>query len=411
MALTKTATPQAALPYARPLLTKWKNLGLKAAHSRCALPRELVDQPGTWEALAATLDSGVFPPEALWNLNELIADHIPPRHLVAVLRSVPGAYTSVLRAWAHVSVALARALRHDPTVLDGLEGNHETLQHLRAIARAEAQGSEFAPAATRARLAAEWTANNTPFPGLCVIDGVVTRVSPPGGDRQPHVTATATRAFGPTFVQDVAAALRARLAEHTAVEGQPNTYPLFPSAEALHFAAPALRPEEVCGFQVNFPVLADISAAWSLDDLVRAAEATRDRNRPGSTLLVNSLAVLCIARDPTSAPRVEHLLHLHDLSNLASPRTTDVLAALRRTSAAWQRHFALDLVFVPEAPWSVFRAPIALALLADTDLEAARDIAAEVRDTLDLMRLGSPEAERLEALLALSPSPDRPPTG
>jgi hypothetical protein len=389
------ATPKPALPYDRKLITKWKNIGAKAAKSHGASLRDVHGQPGVWEALAATFDAGLFPPEAVWYLGEHVGDHVPPRAMRDVLLALPQSYTSLLGAWQIVATPLARLLREDPAALEGAEGLTETQQRIVEVARAEAGVSpEGAPADIRAVLAAEWTAGFSNFPALTIDGATVHRVPPSEPDAQRE---TARRVFGPTFSADLAAAHRDRLAAHTAVAGHAHAHPLYPSPDALRIAAPALTPEEVAGFQVTFAELSAISEAWSVDDLLRAAAATAARQRPDSHLVTNSLAVLAVARDPSCAPRAEPWLNLDDLTNQASPSAGYVFSVLREAPAAWRRRFAVDVVFAAEGGMSVFRGPLALALLVDVDPAAAEAIASARSDDLDVTRLIGADARSLLA--------------
>jgi hypothetical protein len=397
----KTAAPKPALPYDRKLLTAWKNIGEKAAAKRYASLSPVLHQPGVWEALAATFEAGKMPPAAVWNLEVAVADHVPPRFAAEVLLALPEGHTSPLASYTTAAPMLARALREDPRALDvAAASDSAAVRTLVELAHAEAGLREGgASPQTRAELARAWAAGGASLPGLAVEGGEVTRVTHPEEARRAAMAYTAGRLFGPAMTQDLADAHRALLAGHGAVAAQPGAFPLYPSPDAILLAAPAMTPEELCGFQVNFPTLWALSAAWSVDEIVRAAAATQARGRPHSHMIVNSLAVLAVARDPESAPRVEAFLDLFDHTNQASPAPGYALAVLRRAPKAWRRHFALDVVFAPDAPWGVFGGPIALALLADADPAAAERIATERADDLDPTRISDVDPAELLPLL------------
>ena len=123
-----------------------------------------------------------------------------------------------------------------------------------------------------------------------------------------------------------------------------------------------------------------VTAPW-------AAEATEARNRPDASMLVNSLAVIAVARDPASAPRAERFLNLDDLTNQASPPAAHVFDALRRAPPAWIRRWALEVVFAPDAPYSVFRGALAALLLAGVDPDAAERVIEARGDELHFWRM------------------------
>lgn len=398
MATKKPAAEAPALPYDRKLITAWKNISEKAATKRYASLRDVHQKPGVWEALAATVDAGKFAPAALWYLGEFVADHMPPRFVVDVLRARPESYTSLIGNYVILAVALARCLRDDPRALDALVDD-PAVGALVDVARAEASGlSDGAAATTRAQLATEWAAGGVTFPALTESPGGVERVSYPGADREAAVRDTARRIFGDRLAHDLAEAHRARLASHTAVGSQANAFPLTPAPDALRLAAPSMTPDEVCGFKSSFEHLWALSAPWSVDEMLRAAEVTAKRNRPDCFMTVNALAVLAVARDPSCAPRVESHLNLFDHSNQASPSAGYTLEVLLAAPSAWKRHFALDVVFSPDAPWSVYRGPIALVLLASVDPEAAEHLLASKADDLDFTRLNGTDPKVLYAL-------------
>ncbi len=399
MATTKTA-PKPALTYDRKLVTAWKNVGEKAATKGYASLAKVMNQPGTWDALAAAFDAGKMPPASIWRLGEYVADHVPPRYALDVMTSIPEVYTSLFGTYGIAAVLLATALRADPHALDALRDHaSETVRDLVEVARAEAGIlPEGLSTRVRARLATEWAAGSSMMAALDVSGSEVTRVTHPDDARHAAVASTARRVFGASLAADLAEAHRARLAGHTVTAGQANAHALYPSDDALALAAPAMTPEEVCGFQMRYPALARISAAWSVDDIVRAAIATSERDRPGAYMLVNSLALLAIDRDPTAAPRVEALLNLADFSNTASPSPGSALATLLRAPAAWRRHFALDLVFVPDTWAGVYRGPIGLVMLASVDPEAAERVAEERSGDLDFWRISTADAALLASI-------------
>jgi hypothetical protein len=83
-----------APPYDRKLIKAWQRIGegwmnisMKAATQRHASLRRMRDEPGVWEALTATLDAGKFAPEAVWCIGDFVADRMPPRFVVDVLRA------------------------------------------------------------------------------------------------------------------------------------------------------------------------------------------------------------------------------------------------------------------------------------------------------------------------------------
>lgn len=394
------ATPKPALPYDRKLVTKWKSLGAKAVQTRYVSYRGVHGEPGMWEALAAAFDAGLFPPEAVWYYGEHVGDHVPPRAMADVLRALPASFTSLIAAWQVVATPLARLLREDPAALDAAGGDGETQRRIVEVARAEAGLSpDGAPADTRAALAAAWAEGSVSLPALRGDGASVTRVPPSDAEAQRE---TARRVFGPTLIADLAAAHRQRLAAHTAVAGQPNAHPLYASGEALRVAAPALTPEEVAGFQVSFSELSSLSDAWSVEDLLRAAASASARGRPDAHLVTNSLAVLAVARDPSCAPRAEPWLNLDDLTHQASPSAGYAFRVLREALAAWRRRFATEVAFADEGGWSVFRRPLALALLVDVDPAAAEVIAEKHREDLDFTRLIGADPSALLALVEAS---------
>jgi hypothetical protein len=399
MAPKKPAASTPALPYDRKLVTAWKNIGEKAATKRYASLRDVHQQPGVWEALAATIDAGKFAPAAIWYLGDFVADRMPPRFVVDVLRARPENYTSLVGNYTILAVALARCLRDDPHALDAL-ADDPAVGALVEVARGEASGlSDGASAATRALLAKEWAAGGVTFPALSGAAGVVERVAYPEDARRQAVTETARRIFGEHLAHDLADAHRARLDAHTAVGSHANAFPLTPAPDALRLAATSMTPDEVCGYKSSFDHLWALSAAWSIDEVLRAAEVTAARNRPDSFMTVNALAVIAVARDPSAAPRVEAHLNLFDHSNQASPSAGYTLEALLAAPAAWKRHFALDVVFTPDASWAVYRGPIAVVLLGSVDPEAAERIATAHADELDFTRINGTDPKVLFALV------------
>jgi len=399
--------PKPTLPYDRKLITAWKNVGEKAAAKRYASLRTVLHEPGTWEALAATFEAGKMPAVAPWFVGWEAADHVPTRFACEVLCAVPEGYVSALANYHTVGPMLGRALRDDPCALDAAGASENpAVRALVELARAE---SGVAPpgvsAALRASLASAWAAGGAALPGFTVENGVVTRVAHPEEARRAAMVSVAGRLFGPTLTEDLADAHRALLAGHGAVATQPGTFPLYPSPDAILVAAPAMTPEQVCGFQVNFPTLHALSAAWSVDEILEAAAATRARNRPHSHMIVNSLGVLAVARDPSCAPRAEPYLDLADHSNQASPAPGYALAVLRRAPAAWRRRFALDVVFGPDAYWGPWKGPIAIALLADVDPAEAERLVVERAEDLDFTRIrGVDRAELLPLLDGAGPA-------
>ncbi len=401
MATKKTAAPKVTLPYDRKLLTAWKNVGEKAVASRHASLAKVLYAAGTWEALAATIEAGRFPLTAVWNLPYAVADHVPTRYAVDVLTSCRASYGYLLSAYAIVAGLLGRALREDPRALDGLRDHDNKLtRQLVEVALAEAGVSGSLSKATRNELAEPWVGGMLHLPPLRFVDGAVENVVTPDEAVFEVTRETATRIFGKDVAAIVAAAHRRRLAEHTAVAGQYNTFALYPDAHALAIAAPALTPTEVCGFQSRFPELSRLSAAWTVDQIIEAAAATQTRNRPDSYMIVSSLAVLAIARDPSVAARAEPYLNLADIGNQASPPMSLVFESLMRTDAEWKRRWATDVVFAPGSMLSsVFIGPIAIALLASVDVEAARRIARERRDDIDPMRLSGIDPTELQRVI------------
>lgn len=386
---TKKTAPKVTLPYDRKLITAWKNVGEKAAEKLTPSLAKVIHAVGTWEALAATFEAGKFPFIAVWNVEPSVADHTPTRYAAEVLATRPKHHANLLYAYTILAGLLGRALREDPHSLDSRrDHDDELVRQLVEVALAEAGVIDAVSKPTRKELAPKWVAGGLRFPALRFADGAVERVLYPSDEVSEAVRETATRIFGRDVAAIVAAAHRRRIEEHTAVAGQFNVYALYPEADALAIAAPALTPTEVCAFQSRFVDLSRLSDAWTVDQMLDAAAATRERNRPDSYVVVNSLAVLAIARDPSAAPRAEPFLNLADLTNQASPSVGIAFEALMRADPAWKKRFALDVVFAPSSMFSsVFIGPIAVALLASVDAEAAERVAIEHRENLDYSRL------------------------
>ena len=397
----KTATPKPALPYDKKLVTAWKNVGKKAAAGRYPSLREVEGQPGTREAFGAAYDAGGFPAAALWSAGSDAAALAPARMAAEVLATRPAQERSLFFVYLKVSLLLARRLREDPTALDAFAAGAGDLDRaLVDVARAEATApADGAPAATRALLAREWAGTSANFPALVAEGGDVVSVRLPFEAWRAATDDTARRIFGPHLAADLAAAHRAQLAAHSNVAGAPGANPLSAREEPLRLAAPALTPEEVCGFQSRFPALQALAAGWGVDDLARAGDAVVARDRPGAALTANSLAVLAIARHPGCAPRFERHLSLPDPKHDPSPPTAFTLDALLRAPAAWRRRYALDLAFAPGAPPSSLRGPVALVLLASVDPEAAERVAAERAGEIDTFHIIGVEPAALLPLL------------
>ncbi len=299
-----------------------------------------------------------------------------------------------------VALLLARALREDPAALDGFEARHTPQRRVADLALAEAgRTPDGAPAATRAALAAEWTASRGTLPALALEAGTMVRVAAPEEARAAAVRDTAQRLFGPTLAADLAQAHRERLAARLAEPTVGRAFPLYTSDHALRLAAPALRPEEVSGYQSTFELLREITAGWSVDDMLRAAEAAQTRALPDAYMLENSLALLAVARDPASAPRAERFLNLADHTNNASPSAGWALAVLLGAPAPWRRHFAAEVVFGGGGASSVFSGPIALALLVDVDADEGERLAKRHGSDVDFTRLNGTDPAVLLALL------------
>jgi hypothetical protein len=398
MATKKPATPKP--PYHPTLVAKWAKIADKAVKTHYASIRDVDGKPGQWEALAAAFEAGDFAPEAVWHLGDHVADRVPPRFARAVLSAMPESYTSSLGAWSIAAVLLARALRETPTALDGFEARHAPQRRVADLALAEAGLTpDGAPAATRAALGLDWTAGGSRLAALALEGGAVVRVAAPEAARAAAVRDTARRLFGPTLTDDLAQAHRDRLAARLTEPTYGRAFPLYASDDALRLAAPALRSEEVSGYQSTFAALAELSAAWSVDDMLRAAEAAQTRALPDAYMLENSLALLAVARDPASAPRAERFLNLADHTNNASPSAGYALAVLLRAPAPWRRHFAAEVVFGRDGSSSVFSGPIALALLADVDPDEGERLAKRHGNDVDFTRLNGADPAVLLALL------------
>ncbi len=397
----KAAAPKPSQPYDRKLITAWKNIGEKAVTKRYAPLKPVIDQPGAREALDAAIDAGSFPLAAAWHIGAFVCDQLHPRHIASLFAALPESCTSILYNYANVSVVAARALRADPHALDAhVDSPSEMVRRLVELCLADANVLPAgASPETREVLGRELLAGGAMHLGHAVDGEVVARVAFPVEARVAALDAIFARLFGPTVADDLARLHRARLAEHTAVAGDRNVYPLFPFAELLPIAARAMTPEEVCGFQMQLDTLRVVSARWSADDMLRAAEATRARNRPDAEMIVNSLAVLAIERDPRCAPRAEPFINLYDLTNLASPSEAVVFEALRRTDPAWLRRYVCDVIFARGASRSVFDGPLAIALLAGVDPEAAERLAAKHKRDLDYTRINGVDPDALLALV------------
>ncbi len=153
------------------------------------------------------------------------------------------------------------------------------------------------------------------------------------------------------------------------------------------------------GYQSTFELLREITAAWSVDDMLRAAEAAQTRALPDCDMIENSLALLAVARDPASAPQAERFLNLSDHTNTASPSAGWALAVLLGAPAPWRRHFAAEVVFGRDGSSSVFSRPIALALLADVDPDEGERLAKRHRNDVDFTRINDADPALLLALL------------
>jgi large subunit ribosomal protein L19 len=78
------------LPYARRLITAWRDAALKSPASRVTSVAKITQEPGAWDALVAGLDGGVVPMAALWRFGEQVTDYVPPRFAVEMLRASEG---------------------------------------------------------------------------------------------------------------------------------------------------------------------------------------------------------------------------------------------------------------------------------------------------------------------------------
>lgn len=394
----KAAPPLSPTPNAR-LIASWKSVGEKAVASRYASLKPVFDKPGTWEALNAAVEAGSFPLAGAWYLGATVCDQLQPRFASGLLAALPEGCDSLLYNYSVASVLAARALRLDPHALDALvDSPREMIRKVVELCHAEAGiRADGASPETRARLAREMCGGAALTLGLAVSGDAVTRVAFPAEARRAALTETCARVFGPTLSEDLAAAHREDLAAHTAAAGDRNVHPLYPSEDLLPIAARAMTPEEVCGFQMQLDTLRVVSARWSTDDMLRAAEATRARNRPDAEMIVNSLAVLAIERDPGCAPRAEPFINLYDLTNLASPTEVVVFEAMRKTDPAWLRRYVCDVIFARGASRSVFDGPLAIALLADIDPDAAERLAAKHERDLDFSRINGVDPDALLA--------------
>ncbi|MFO0624082.1 MAG: hypothetical protein U0325_00580 [Polyangiales bacterium] len=388
-----------APPYDRKLVTAWKNVGQKAAEKGYASVAKVLYEPETWRALEAAIDAGSFPLEAAHALGWTVCDHLPTRLFAPLVSTAPPRPGARLQVYESLAVLGARALRADPAALAAWrDPGDPALRDAVAMCLAEAGVTGPVDAELRAHIVTDFVGGASTPPALALRDGDVVRVMAPD-DATAATRDTLRRIVGATLEDDLAAALRARLAAHTAVAGQPSAYALYPQEDALRLGGVKLSPAEVCGFQVRFPTLLSLSAGWSVDEVLAAAEATEARNRPDASLLVNSLAVIAVARDPACAPRAERFLNLFDLTNQASPPAAYVFDALRRAPPAWIRRWALEVVFAPEAPYGVFRGALAALLLAGVDPDAAEPILEARGDELHFWRMTGFDDAHLAARL------------
>lgn len=389
----KTPKHGAPTTFDRKLVTVWKNVAEKALARGYASTAKLTGQPGVWDALAAALDAEKVAPAAVWRFDEEVFDHVPVRHAVAVLGALPPDLTQLWHVYRLSAVLVLAQVLADPSALDGLRaGGPEVVRDVIDIARiiAAVDPAGGASARLRASIGQHWSAGSLGLHPAAIVDGRAGRIGAPG---RPMSSLEALRTLGESLlgpddlVQTLAAGHRARIAAHDAASAYEQGRPMFPDADAIVIAARGLTPEETCAFQLRFETLLAASARWGVDQMVRAALATAQRNRPDGYMVAGSLAVLALLRDPGCAPRVEGAIQLGDVTNAASPGVANVYNALVRTDPAWLRDFIDRRVFAPDTYPGTYGGPLAVALLAAIDPVAAERRAALHPDGLDWARL------------------------
>ena len=387
------------LPYARRLITAWRDAALKSPASRVTSVAKITQEPGAWEALVAGLDGGVVPMAALWRFGEQVTDYVPPRFAVELLRALPDELLSLWFTYRMGHAVLLGRLREDATALDDL-GRHgrDLVRDLIEVAKLHAGVSPAGSASPRVRasIGAEWCRSGYSFSIADLVDGRVVRVD--ASSVQHPASVDALRGFGARIlgadglVETLAAAHRERLAEASPAS------PLFPNEVPLVIASKGLTPEESCGFQMSFDALQCVAAPWSLDDLVRAALATAARARPDGYLVAGSAAVLALLRDPACAPRVAPALQLANLSNRASAGVAATYDALSKAPPAWLRGYITERLFAEGAAPSTWGAPVGVALLASIAPDEAEALASQHGEAIDYGRLRGVDPSALRAV-------------
>lgn len=399
MSTRKPGKPKATAdePFQKKLLTAWKKIGAKALQSHHASLHDVWDQPGCWLALEAALDQELLSLEAVWYLGQTAIDALPGRFAPGLLRVVPPDQTDLW--WLHSVlglVVLRQTAEAPETMLPWLDdprlGGVVEIAALVSGKLPHGSGSER----LQRSIETAWDLGQTHPAVTAWVDGVALR---PARD-----DVAALRHFGEALLgrerlrETLARAHRARLARPIETVGR--AYPLDVQRPLFTLAAETLTPEEVAGFHPVLEDLSVITAAWSLDDLVRAAQAAMSNGRPESFMIALSMATLAIERDPSVAPRVEAALDLSDLSNQATPDPGRMVEALLRTPAAWRRTFAAERLLELRQTPTTFAGPVGLVLLASVDPEEAERRAHKHRRSLDGTRLNGTRPELLLPLVS-----------
>lgn len=396
----KRAPKAPPLPYAKKLITAWRNAAEKALKSSYVSLTKLLPEPGVWEALAAAIDSGDVPVPALWRMGETVMDHAPPRVAVDLLRSIPANYT-LWYAYRVGAVPLLTRLREDPTAFDALAEASEVARDLADVLRIQSGASPAGSASERVRasVASDWCNNQIALCAASIVGGRVVRVE--ASRVYPQGAIDALRALGDALlghaklIETLAEGHCARIArvEASAYE---RTLPISPNEAALMLASEALSREETCSFQMTYATLCVVAEKWSVEDLIRAALATKDRARPDGYMVAGSLAILAVWRDPSRVAEVERAIQLLDLSNQASAGVPATYVTLARTDAAWRVAYVTEKVFVPYP--STYSGPIGLVLIAPDAPEKAEELAAKFEESLDWVRLSGVDPLALLAI-------------
>lgn len=400
----KSAPKAPPPPFAKKLITAWRNAAVKALKSRYANLSKLLPEPGVWEALAAAIDSGDVPHEALWRLGTDTLDHVPTRHAVALAKALPTDYMDLWSAYWFGQVALLTAMREAPAAFDDVYAEstgfaRELLEIIRIQAGVAPPGSA---SEGLCRAIANW-ANGSAVPTVAqTIDGRVVRVVTSRATEPEQVSAF--RSLGDQllghekFVATLAEGHRARI-ERVESSSYERTMPIYPHELALLLASEAMTPEEVCSFQMTYAQLCVVAEKWSVDALIAAARATRDRARPNGYMVAGSAALLAVWRDPTCAPRVEQSIQLDEMNNTATPGVAATHQTLARTPASWRIRYVLDNLFDQDhqSP-GTFSGPLGIVLLLPEEPEKAAALASKHANAIDYTRLNGIAPHALLAL-------------